>query len=445
MTGAAVRPRSSTARDTAIVLVTTALGLALSLGTQSLLAWFLEPVGRGQFAVCVTFASVAAVVLGLATDRAVQYHLIARTFSVGRATVIAYVSVLGSAALSATIGWLLIDSGHPFFAKAELSSFRLSLALIPLTGLCGALDLLLIGMRRFEAMGFRNVVGSVANVSLTALLVGALGLGVDGALWALILGKVLLVFLQSRAIARGSAGLEWPRLADFRLLLSYALRYYLARTGNVVNVQVGMIVMAWLGEPAEIGLFAAASVLMTRVMVIPNSVATALQPRVGPEAQGRSELVARASRLSFVTVGAALAVLLASSSIVVPILLSEAFASAVPLLWLMAPGVWIKAAAKPTTSYFIGVNRPGIVSISTGVELAVNLALMPLLFRRAGLAGAAAAASVAYALSSLVLLSAFRTVSGLRFGETWLPRRTDYARVAEWGRRLRPYGSRGRT
>ena len=43
---------------------------------------------------------------------------------------------------------------------------------------------------------------------------------------------------------------------------------------------------------------------------------------------------------------------------------------AVLLLWLMAPGILFKSASKPLTSYFIGVNRPGIVSLSTGVELA---------------------------------------------------------------------------
>src|SRR5690606_36120703 len=145
-----------------------------------------------------------------------QYHLIARTFTPGRAIVVAYVSVLASAAVSASIAWFLIGSGHPFFAKANHDSFRLALVLIPFASLCHARDMLLAGMGRFKAMGVRNLVGSVMNLLLTASLVGVLGLGVTGALWSLILGNAILIVLQSRGITRGGTGLEWPRLDDFR-------------------------------------------------------------------------------------------------------------------------------------------------------------------------------------------------------------------------------------
>lgn len=431
MTAAATRPASSASRDTAIVLSTTVLSLVGSLGTQSCLAWFLEPAGRGAFAVCVTFASVAAVVFGLAADRAAQYHLIARDFSAGQATTIAYVATLASAALAAAFGWLLIGSPHPFFAKADPGAFRLSLLLIPLLGLSTALTLLLGGMGRFAAMGGLNLLSTVANLALTIVGVGLLGLGVEGALWALVLAQALTVLLQTRAIWRFGGGFAWPRLADFGRVASYGLRYYVARLGNVVNLQIGLIVMAWVAPQEEIGLFAAASVLISRVMVIPDSISTALQPRVGPAVDGQPDLVAAAARVSLASVAGALAVLLAASAWIVPILLSQAFAGAVILLWLMAPGLWLKAATKPITSYFIGLNRPGVVSLSTGVELVGNVVALPLLYRRFGLAGAAAATSVACALASLVLVVAFRTVSGMALGQTWVPRLSDFSRLLD--------------
>jgi O-antigen/teichoic acid export membrane protein len=110
----------------------------------------------------------------------------------------------------------------------------------------------------------------------------------------------------------------------------------------------------------------------------------------------------------------------------------------------MAPGVWIKAAAKPTTSYFIGINRPGIVSLSTGVEFVASLILMPVLFRRFGLVGAAAAATGAYLLSSCVLLLAFQISSGLGFRAIWHPRRADFTRLVALGHRFWPKVLRGR-
>jgi len=428
---------SSTFRDTGIVLATTVLGLVGSLGTQSCLAWFLEPTGRGAFAVCVTFASVLAVVVGPATDRGVQYHMIARDLSVARATMTAYVTVLASAAAACAIGWSLTGVSHSFFSKADSGSFRLSLALIPLLGLTTVLSLLLSGLGRFAVMGALSTFSIAANLVFTVLLVGLFGLGVDGALWALILGYAATVILQSGALWKSVDVLEWPRRADFSRVLSYGLRFYVARLGNVVNVQIGMIVMAWVAAPAEIGLFAAASALVGRVMVIPDSISTALQPRVGADVNGRPDLVATGARASFATVGAGLVALLAVSSFVVPILLSEAFASAVSLLWLMAPGLWIKSAATPLRCYFMGMNRPGVVSLSTGVEVAANFAGMPLLYQRAGIDGAAAATSLACVLGSLVLVVAFHASTGMGLGKVWLLRRTDLARLEGFGRLLR--------
>ena len=431
MTQAAAPPASSTSRDTAIVLGSTLLSLLGSLGTQSCLAWFLEPAGRGAFAVCVTFASVAAVVFGLATDRALQYHVIARQISPGRASVLAWTTTLASSAVAGLVCWFLIESSHPFFTKAAPESFGLSLLLIPLLALAQAFNLLLGGIGRFAALGALGLVGTAANLLLTLVLVGALGLGVGGALWALVLGTGLSVALQSGAFVRYGGGLEWPRLADLGRLASYGLRYYVARLGNVVNLQIGMIVMAWVAPQEEIGLFAAASALISRAMVIPDSLSAALQPRVGPQAAGQPELVAAAARASLVSVGGGLLLLLAASGVVVPILLSQAFVGAIPLLWWMAPGLWLKAASKPTTSYFIGLDRPGVVSLSTGVELAGNVVFLPLLYRRFGAAGAAAATSLACALASLVLVVAFHTASGLGVGKTWWPRRTELARLLD--------------
>lgn len=435
---AAVRSGSSTLRDTAIVLSTTLLGLVGSLGTQSCLAWFLEPVGRGSFAVCVTFALVSATVFGLATDRAVQYHLIARDLPAGRATATAFATVLFGSAVAMLIGWLLIGSSHPFFAKAASGSFRLSLLMIPLYALNVALGLLLAGVGRFGVMGALNLVSIVLNLVFTVLLVGVAGQGVNGAIWALLLSYLVTVALQSRAMAQSSGGFEWPRLGDIGRVVSYGLRFYVARLGNVLNLQVGTIVMAWMAAPAEIGVFAATQVLISRVMVIPDSISTALQPRVGPDANGQPELVAAAARASLVSVGAALAALLATAGSVVPILLSEAFSGAVSLLWWMAPGMWLKAATKPTTAYFIGVNRPGVVSLSVGVELATNAVAMLLLYRRYGLAGAAAATTVACLLASLVLAVAFHAVSGMGVRQMWRLRRSDFARFAVLTQRLRP-------
>ena len=81
-----------------------------------------------------------------------------------------------------------------------------------------------------------------------------------------------------------------------------------------------------------LGLFAQASVIMLQLRMISNSVGNALLPRIA--GRGRPELTARCLRFVCGVTLAALLALLASSTPLVRILLSEAFLPIVPLLWI---------------------------------------------------------------------------------------------------------------
>jgi O-antigen/teichoic acid export membrane protein len=321
-------------------------------------------------------------------------------------------------------GWLLIEAPLPFFARASASDFRLSLLLVAPLVLTIALAMLLVGARRFALHGAINLLNTGATLIFTLLFVGALRMDVAGALLATGLATFVAIVAQTRALRRDAGDARSrPSRRDYLAITSYGLRYYVARFGNVVNTQIGLVLVAWLGSAAEIGLFAAASVLIQRLFVLPESITTALQPRI--EGEGRPELVAMTARVSLLVSGAAFAAFVAASPLVVPALLSPSFAGCVPLFAITAPGAWLKGATRPLTAYFIGIDRPGVVSLSTAAELAANALLVPLLYRAAGLGGASAAVSIGYAASAVVLALAYRRAAESGFRETWRPRRSD--------------------
>lgn len=408
--------------DTGVVFATRVLGVIAGVATQACLAWFLAPVGRGEFAVCSTFAVLLGAVFGLGFDRAIQYQLIAGRMSRPDAVGLAITTALVNALVAAGVGWYVVEWPIAFFDKASLESFRLALLIVPGVSLFTALGLLMDGLRMFRGAAVVMAVYAAANVVLIVLLVDVLSWGVSGAITAMVLASIggigmQLYFLQTRP--------SLPVLRSQRMTLSYAARYYLARLGNVVNVEIGLIVLAVVASAREIGLFAAASVVIGKVMMLPQTLATVVLPRVGQAFDGRPELVARACRFSSLFVAAGLVAVAVAAPVLVPLLLSPAFAEVVPLVWLLALGTWARGVTLPISSYFIGINRPGLISQLTLFELASNVALIGPTYVLLGLNGAALGATLAYLISHGARIFVFARLSGFPKSQVWMPRSSD--------------------
>jgi O-antigen/teichoic acid export membrane protein len=423
---------SSGARDTAITFFTRLSVMAASLGIQSALAWLLGPSGRGSYAVCVLFAMLLGVVFALSVDRAGQYLIASGRAGVVEGVLVTLSAGLAGSAAGVIVGFILIHSGAEFFSKATPFAFKLSLILVPLNVLAESLIFLLIGVRRFAWMSRIAIIRVLTHLAATLVLVLGLGLGVNGALVALMMGNSAAI-----AVALGYFRREYglgPRrlkLDDFRRLLSYGARYWVANLGSQMNFRIGTLVLAWFVTTTEIGLFAAAASLVARVLLIPDAIEAALLPRVAGDPGGRTELVSRVARLSLMVCGAVLVVLAAVSRPLVAVLFSHDFLPAVPLIWMIAVGMLLHSGSKVLVAYFMGINRPSVCSWAVVSAVAANFAALLLLLPVVGLPGAAWAMTIGYLARTSVLVLSFRATTGRGFRETWAPRRADFELLVE--------------
>ena len=157
----------------------------------------------------------------------------------------------------------------------------------------------------------------------------------------------------------------------------------------------------------------------------------AVLPRVAGDKRGRPELVAQLSRLTLIAAGVALLLLIALRRPIVSIFLSTDFLPALPLIWIIAPGMLLRAGSKILTPYFMGTGRPAICSWAVAIGMVINVGALLTLLPRIGLPGAAWAMSLGYVGSSLVLAVAFTKASGLSVGEIWMIRRSDLVTLGE--------------
>ena len=275
-----VSEHNTTGVQDVAVTFATRIGLFLfGIVIQSLLAYALLPTGRGAFAVCILFIGLVGVLLSPGADVGAQYFVIARSMSVSQGVSVALTICLVGAGLAAVLTIPLINSNVPLFLKADPEYFYLALVLIPLSTFAGAVQHQLLGLRRFGRLALYSLIQTSANVLVLACLVLGLGLGVNGALVASGVSYAVMI-VSCLSDLRKNAGLAWeaPSGSAIARVLRYGLRYHVARIGSTVDARMGILLLGGIAGPDEVGVFAVASGLIMRFMVISNAVAVPLLP-----------------------------------------------------------------------------------------------------------------------------------------------------------------------
>lgn len=397
------------------------------MATQSCLAWFLGPAGRGSFAVGMLFLTLLYLFFLLGADAAGRYFVASKTLSLSEAIVHTSVLIAVSSVLAMGAGLLIMRLPLPFFAKASRETFYLSLLGVPGQATAGCFTLTLAALRDFKWFAVALAAQGASQLVLTLVFVGLLAWGPEGAMLAFVLSSAFAVLL-SAGIFRHKYGLRWVKLefATLWSILHYGIRCYLARISIQINVSAGTLILAFFATESEIGLFAVASVSTTRILLLPDTLIQVLIPRVAQDATGRRVLVAQCARVAGVLCGGILLLLVVFARSAVRILFGPSFLEIVPLIYILAVGVFIRSSSAVLGPYMMGTNHPGVESAAVGAGTAVNLLLLWLLLPVLGLPAAAIGLAGNHLVTSSLLYIGFSRLSGLSFGEIWRFRRSDW-------------------
>ena len=421
--------------DVALAFATRVGVVLLGLLVQAMLARALLPEGRGGYAVCLVFATALGMLCTPGAQQGAQQFVMTREVTTSDAVACALAIVLLGGGLAAALSLPLIAGGFPYFQKATPTAFLVALVLLPVMAFALVVEHQLAALRRFDRLALASLLRMTLNVAAVVVLVWVCGFGVPGALWALVCADTVMIVACLWDLRRHCGlVLKTPRWTDMRRILGYGLRYHVARTAEGLGPHIGILLLGLLASDAEIGLFAAASALMLGILLISNSVGNALLPRIAigkfPKAvlggiEGRPALVATCMRLVGVTTACALVAILAVGGPLVRFLFSDAFLPSLPLLWLIAPGMFAVACAGILSTYFKAVNRPGVCSWAQLAALSVEVVALVVLFRWFGIAAAAGAVALGASCRCAILALLFRKATALSWRRTWLPQMAD--------------------
>lgn len=400
----------------------------MALGTQSCLAWFLGPDGRGSYAICLLFGTLLGFAFGIGCDAACVYFVSSKRFTISEGILHGFIySGIGSCCAIIT-GLIIMQLPLSFLNKATPTEFYFALGTVPFSLFSLMLLQLLTAIHQFGWFAIMSIIYGLAKLSFTFILIKIFSLGVNGALLGIFTASIITIS-GSLIIFHCKSGIKFtkPSIRSLLDILHYGIRYHAGKISNLMNFRLGTIILAFFATRAEIGLFDVAANLATVTIMIPDALITVLIPRVAGDKIGKKDLVARCSRLTFLFCCLSLPLLAIFTRPIVAVLFSPAFLPAVLIIRLLLIGVFVRCICKVFVSYLLGTNHPGIESISVGIGITVNLLLLLILLPIMGLTGAAIAMVAGYFASSSVLALSFSRLSGMKLTEIWRFRASDLA------------------
>ena len=396
----------SVRRGTLINLATRLAGVGLVLAITAVTAR-IGTEAQGAFAL---FTSVEGVLLallsgfGIALARRVSHHG-EQPAALVSATVICC-ALLGSVA---GIGlWGVSALGPPAYRWLWLLALGAP-ALLLAPNLVG----LWLGEGRMAPMARLNVAPPLVTLALLLLALGVTVPSLPLVLASWVVAKVLVGALAVALLWRGGR-LAAPDWAALRREVPFIATIGASNLVGLLNYRVGLFVIERVLGLSATGVYSIAVVMAELLWFVSGSLTQAVYGRIGTP--DRSQAAATTVRV--VQLGVAALVLVApllwfAAWLLVPRVLGPAYADSLPLLALLLPGVLLFGGAGALSAYFTNhAGRPQVPAQVATLSLAVNGVLALGLVPRLGMAGAALAASVAYAFSVIVLAWRFARHAG---------------------------------
>ncbi|MGO4598864.1 lipopolysaccharide biosynthesis protein [Terrabacter sp. 2RAF25] len=279
-----------------------------------------------------------------------------------------------------------------------------------------------VGKSCLQALGDprgSNIVTAAEEAVFVPAFVALWALGSRGG--ALLVTSLLLADLVVAAYAwarigrrvreRGGRLVGRPDLALARRVAAFGARSQVGGILNLLNLRLDVVVLGVLTGPAQVGVYVVASKYAELLRLPGLALTWVTYPKfAGRQGGAWHHEWLRVGRL--VALGAVAAVLVASSAaVVLPFAYGELFRDAVwPAVWISL-GLVLEPAAGVGSGYLLGAGRPGLSSVILGGGFLVTLALDLILIPRHGSLGAAWASAVAYLVTDILLISAWRRIS----------------------------------
>lgn len=306
-------------------------------------------------------------------------------------------------ALYAAAPWLVRSAFHDPGLTLALRFVAVALPAATFTDVALAATQGFRTMRPFAFIGL--VFEPVTRIGLTAVLLAA-GLGLEGAMIALVVSNLAAAVLAAGALRRLMGGRSAPRAYNVRLLFTFSSVSWLSSLASTGLLWADTILIGALRTSSEVGIYNVATRLVTLATFVMAPINAAFAPRIADLYQrGRAgslsdtyqvatSWILRLSLPAFIVLVAFPDDLLST--------FGKGFAAGATVTVVLALGKLIDAGTGPCGLMLNMAGRPVLQMLDNVAVLVINIALNVWLIPRHGILGAAVAWAVALGLVNLL-------------------------------------------
>ncbi len=415
-------------RGTLMMLLSRGVGLAASFGTSIMTARALGASGKGELALLLQVPAILVALLSMGIANSTVYYVGQRKRTVGESFADSMLIIAAVTAVGVPVAVVALN----LIKSVELAGNRtlgLAALLMPVSLVTMALAGMLTATGRVEKLAARQAEGALAGVALMVIALATVGLSVRTAvLISLVSSTLSAALLAWPLLADLRATVRLPSLARIRETVGYSLRAHVSSLAGLLNRRQDVIVLGAMATSEQVGIYSIGVALSELLWNIPSSIGVPLIARTmqKDEATGAATAaqVARVTLLVMAAVTAAFAIVIRP---LVEAVYTRGFADAAWIYLLLAPGTLVYGLGTVLLNYLVAHGRlyPGVAASVTGVNLALNLALIPFF----GMYGAAIASTVSYAGAGVYYTIEFLRRTGLPASSVLVPRASDFAAV----------------
>ena len=418
------------ARDTSFNVVQQVWALVIGLLNSVVLARGLGTEDRGIYAVVMLVAGVVILFVNAGLEPAIIYFVAQdadRTHAVlYNGLLLTVVMTLAGCIASFLIIWLFHGTMFPSIPLADL---LLSLFIIPTSILASNLQAIYRGLQDFRTYSLIEMFTQPIILVVGLILVTGLGLGVVGAVAALLVRYLVVIslvwWLLSRHTMGGRGQLEPLLMRD---LLTYSLRAYVYNVSVFMNQRIDVLLLNLLRtNPALIGIYDVAVMLGERFWTLTRAVSIVVFSRIAAleDPLARNHLTSIVCRyvLWITLIGGGMLFLMADWLIIG--IYGNEFAGSALALRLLLPGVILFGVSFVLANDISGRGQPHRIVIQSFTGLVVNVLINLWLIPQLSFAGAAFASSVSYSLIAILTVYSYSRLTGVHWRMLVLPSRDD--------------------
>ena len=417
-------------RNAVTVLSASMVRIPLAFLTGVVVARWLDLDERGFYSVVMGVAALGTMVAVLGWPSAAIFRLRRLETPVRTVLGMTLLALVLFAGTTVSLGVVFQDPLSRWLLEGEpVLLLFVGLAIVPLRVAMQYFSAICRGLMRFDLHAAQQIAMALLTLAFMVVALIVWDGGALDALGAAALGTALPALGLFGWLVR-KYGVDFRfRVTEFLRSTSFGLKGWSHAVAGTLHEKVDtFMLMAILGDPVQVALYAQAVAVLTFIKLLPEALASALLPQLASATPAEAARQA-ATAIRHGTFGMVLSCIVAGlfGPFFIPLVYGQDYQGSVAPFLLLLPGVAFLTVYRLLTRYWVAIDRQRVNIVLQFTSMPLNVGLNLWLIPRHGILGAALASVISYTFEGIVMAVIFMLYARKGPVELFVIQRADLA------------------